>query len=161
MCSYFVVNVFLLMSVVRKTHNIKVTFFLINLMYIGPYIIVMVEEWETNLMSLVIKFYFTSFALNMFRTLIHPSSGACDFSLVSPHWSCVLVSMCVGVGLGWYPCSRLKPATLIPPQPSYTETPTHIETRTHDQCGDKTEKSQAPDDGCINVRNMLSIEEVK
>ena len=23
------------------------------------------------------------------------------------------------------------------------------------------EKSQAPDDGCINVRNMLSIEEVK
>jgi len=22
-------------------------------------------------------------------------------------------------------------------------------------------KSQAPDDGCINVRNMLSIEEVK
>ena len=27
--------------------------------------------------------------------------------------------------------------------------------------GDKIEKSQAPDDGCINVRNMLSIEEVK
>jgi len=44
---------------------------------------------------------------------------------------------------------------------SHTETPTHIETRTHDQCGDTTEKSQAPDDGCINVRNMLSIEEVK
>jgi len=42
-----------------------------------------------------------------------------------------------------------------------TETPTHIETRTHDQCGDTVEKSQAPDDGCINVRNMLSIEEVK
>ena len=29
------------------------------------------------------------------------------------------------------------------------------------QCGDTIEKSQAPDDGCINVRNMLSIEEVK
>jgi len=67
-------------------------------------------------------------------------------------------------GLGWYPCSRLKllhPATRIPSQPSHTETPTHIETRTHDQCGDEIEKSQAPDDGCINVRNMLSIEEVK
>ena len=68
-------------------------------------------------------------------------------------------------GLGWYPCSRLKvvlqPATRIPPQPSHTETPTHIETRTHDQCGDTIEKSQAPDYGCINVRNMLSIEEVK
>ena len=33
--------------------------------------------------------------------------------------------------------------------------------RTHNQCGDTIEKSQAPDDGCINVRNMLSIEEVK
>ena len=37
----------------------------------------------------------------------------------------------------------------------HTETPTHIETRTHDQSGDKIEKSKAPDDGCINVRNML------
>jgi len=65
-------------------------------------------------MSLVLKFYFTSSMLNMFRTLIHPSSGACDFSIVSPHWSCVLVSMfwSYGVaGLGWYPCSRLQPAT--------------------------------------------------
>jgi len=44
---------------------------------------------------------------------------------------------------------------------SRTETPTHIETRTQNQCGDKIEKSQAPDDGCINVRNMLRIEEVK
>ena len=103
-------------------------------------------------MSQVIKFYFTSSVLDMFQTLIHPSSGACDFSIVSTHWSCVLVSMCVGV-LVW-----LQPATQIPPQPSHTETPTHIETRTHDQCGDTTEKSQASDDRRINVRNMLSIE---
>jgi len=41
-------------------------------------------------------------------------------------------------GLRWYPCCTI-----------------------HDQCGDTTEKSQAPDDGCINVRNMLSIQEVK
>ena len=39
-------------------------------------------------MSLV-KFYFTSSMLNMFRTLLHPSSGTCDFSIVSSHWSCV------------------------------------------------------------------------
>ena len=71
--------------------------------------------------------------LNMFRTLIHPSSG----------------------------CVVLQPATRIPPQPGHTETPTHIETRTHGQCDDIIEKSQAPDDGCINVQNMLSIEEVK
>jgi len=44
---------------------------------------------------------------------------------------------------------------------SNTETPTHIETRTHNQCGDKMEQSLAPDDGYINVRNMLSKEEVK
>jgi len=44
---------------------------------------------------------------------------------------------------------------------SHTETPTHIETRTHNQCGDTIEKSQAPDDGCINVQNMSSKEEVK
>ena len=86
-------------------------------------------------MSQFIKFYFTSSMLNMFRTLIHPSSGACVFSIVSPHWLCVLVSMCVGVSvwlvgvvsvwrqaealfrcvlefrcgwLGWYPCGRQK-----------------------------------------------------
>ena len=71
-------------------------------------------------MSQFIKFYFTSSILNMFRTLIHPSSGACDFSSVIPHLY-----------------------------------------RTHNQCGDTIEKSQPPDDGCINVRNMLSVEEVK
>ena len=63
-------------------------------------------------------FYFTCYVLNMFRTLIYPSSGACDYSVESPHWSCVLGSMCVGsfgvVGLGWYQCCRLKSATRIP-----------------------------------------------
>jgi len=47
------------------------------------------------------------------------------------------------------------------PNPAIPKLPTHIETRTHNHCGDTIEKSQAPDDGCINVRNMLSIEEVK
>ena len=50
-------------------------------------------------MSLVIMLYFTSSMLNMFWTLIHPSSGACDFFFESPCWSCVLVSMCVGVSV--------------------------------------------------------------
>ena len=74
-----------------------------NFTYIRPCIILIVDEYETKLMSLVIMFYFTSSMLNMFRILIHPSSGACDFSIVSPHRSCVLVSICVGVSvwLGW------------------------------------------------------------
>jgi len=50
-------------------------------------------------MSQFIKFYFTSSMLNMFRILIHPSSGACDFSVVSPHWLRVLISTCVGVSV--------------------------------------------------------------
>ena len=84
-------------------------------------------------MSQFIKFYFTSSMPNMFLTLIHPSSGACDFSEA---------------------CYTDTTPT------SHTETPTHIETRTHNQCGDTIEMSHAPDDGIINIRNMLSIEEV-
>jgi len=106
---------------------------IINLMYIGPFIIVIVEEKETNLMSQFIKFYFTSSMLIVFRTLIHPLSAACDFSIVSPHWSCSCFDVCwsFGVaGLGWYPCSRLQPATRVPLQTNHTETPTHIEPRT-------------------------------
>ena len=75
----------------------------------------------------------------MFRTLIHPSSGACEYSVELPHWS-----YCG-------PCCRPQPATRIPLQPNHTETPTHIETRTYDQCGNSTEQSQAPDDGYINI----------
>jgi hypothetical protein len=39
----------------------------------------------------------------MFRTLIYPSSGAYDYSVELPHWSCILGSMCIGVSvwLGW------------------------------------------------------------
>jgi len=46
-------------------------------------------------------FYFTSYALNMFRTLIYPSSGAYIYSVELPHWSCILGSMCVGVSV-WF-----------------------------------------------------------
>jgi len=92
------------------------------------------------------------------------SSGACEFSIVSPHWPCVLVSICVGVSVWlvvvvsvWQDEACYTDTTPT----SHTETPTQIEKRTHDQRGDTIEKSQAPDDGCINVRNMLSIEGVK
>jgi len=63
----------------------------------------LVEEQGTNLMSQFIQFYFTSSMLNMFRVLIHPSSGACDFSIVSSHLvvcSCFDVCWSFGVA-GW------------------------------------------------------------
>jgi len=53
----------------------------------------------------------------MFRTLIYPSSGACDYSVELPQWSyCSWFDMCCSfgvVGLEWYPCCRLKPATIL------------------------------------------------
>ena len=30
---------------------------------------------------------FASYVLNMFRTFIYPSSGACDYSVELPNWS--------------------------------------------------------------------------
>jgi len=91
--------------------------------------------------------------LNMFRTLIHPSSGACDFSIVSTQWLCVLVSMCVGVSVRLVGVVSVwqAEAQTSACHTDITETPTHIETRTHNHCDDTIEKSQAPDDGCINV----------
>ena len=57
-------------------------------------------------------FYFTSDVLNMFRTLIYPSSGACDYSVELPHWSySSWFDVCWGfgvVGLEWYQYCRLK-----------------------------------------------------
>jgi len=72
--------------------------------------------------------------------------------------------MCVGVSvwLGWGGIVWKAEACYTDTTPtSQTGSPTHIETRTHHQWGDTIETSQATDDGCINVRNMLSMEEVK
>jgi len=68
--------------------------------------------------------------------------------------------MCVGVSvwLGW---SGIRMTGCHTDTTPTSHTVTHIETRTHNQCADTIEKSQASDDGYINVRNMLSTEEVK
>ena len=58
----------------------------------------------------------------MFRTLIYPSSGACDYSVELPHWSFwSRFDVCWSFGvvrLEWYPCRwlKLQPATRIPLQ---------------------------------------------
>ena len=57
-------------------------------------------------------FYFTSYVLNRFRTLIYPSSRAWDYSVELPHWSCSSwFGVCWNfgvVGLGWYRCWKMK-----------------------------------------------------
>ena len=44
-----------------------------------------------------------------------------------------------------------------PPQPNHNVTPTHNEPKQYNPWNDSTNKSQSPEDGCINIRNMLSI----
>ena len=47
-------------------------------------------------------FYFTSFVLNMFQTLIYPSSGACDCIVELPHrLFCSQFVVCWRFGAGW------------------------------------------------------------
>ena len=85
-------------------------------------------------MSLALLFHYLM--LNMFRMLIHPSSGASDLFVELFHRSYCSGSMCVGVTLwfGWggvVSVCRLQPAygyhtTLGKPQRN-THTHTHIE----------------------------------
>jgi len=75
------------------------------------------------------------------------------------------MALCVGVTLwfGWCGVvsgcrlkNHLHPDT-TPHQPNHNVTPTHIEPEQHNPLNNSTNKLQAPEDGCINIRNMLSI----
>ena len=61
----------------------------------------------------------------------------------------VLSSLCVGafvaVDIWWCSFCRLKPVKRTPQR-----------TQQDDRCGNSSTQSQAPEDGYINVRNMLS-----
>ena len=56
-------------------------------------------------MSLALLFLYLM--LNMFRVLIHPSSGACDFFVELFHGLYCSGSMCVGVTL-WFDCGEIS-----------------------------------------------------
>jgi len=55
-----------------------------------------------------------------------------------------------------YQCLSLHTDT-TPPQPYHNVTPTHIEPEQYNPRNNSKNKSQAPEEGGINVRNMLSI----
>ena len=98
-------------------------------------------------MSLALLFHYLM--LNMFWMLVHPSSGACD----------LFVELFRGLQYPvWYPDAgfSLHPDT-TPHQPNHTVTPTHIVPEQYNPRNNSTNKSQAPEDGCTNIRNMLSI----
>ena len=75
-------------------------------------------------MSLALLFHYLM--LNMFRMLIHPSSGACDLFVELFHELYCSGSMCVGVTL-WFACGRGPLPDTIPPQTNHNVPPTHIE----------------------------------
>jgi len=77
-------------------------------------------------MSLVLLFHYLM--LNMFRMLVHPSSGACDLFVELFH-GLYCSGYCV-VCLGWC-CIQMQAEALhtdtTPPQPNHNVTPTHLE----------------------------------
>ena len=121
----------------------------------------LVEEWKTKLMSLVILFHFL---LNMFRTLIYPSSGACDCVVELPHRSsCSQFVVCWSfgaAGFGWFSFCRLKHNFSLQNEHHQIPAAPNLQHATNweqdDRCGNSTTQSQAPEDRYTNVRNMLS-----
>jgi len=100
-------------------------------------------EWrETNLMSLALLFHYLM--LNVFRMLIHPPSGACDLFVELFHGLYCSGSMWVGVTL-WCGCGGVVSVCGLKQPEQYNP------------WNNPTNKSQAPEDGCINIRNTLSI----
>ena len=80
---------------------------------------------------------------------------------------CIVLVRCVLVGVtvwfGWggvVSVCRLKFFSLhtdtTPPQSNHNVTPKHIEPEQYNPWNNSTNKSQAPEDGCINTRNMLT-----
>ena len=72
---------------------------------------------------------------------------------------CVLVLLCGLAGVVWYPDADWSTASacIRIPQPNHNVTPTRIEPEQYNPWNNSINKSQAPEDGCINIRNMLSI----
>jgi len=77
---------------------------------------------------------------------------------------CIALVRCVLVlrwGLGgvvWYPYAGFSLRTDTTLFQSYHNvTPTHIEPEQYNPWNNSKNKLQAPEDGCINIRNMLSI----
>ena len=60
-------------------------------------------------------------------------------------------------GVVLYPYVGWSSTVLEPAYGYHTNTPTHIEAEQYNPWNNSKNKSQAPEDGCINIRNMMSI----
>jgi len=64
------------------------------------------------------------------------------------------VCWCYVVVWLWWCGIRMQVEALVP---NHNVTPTHMEPDQYNPWNNSTNKSQAPEDGCINIRNMLCI----
>ena len=139
---------FLLMNVASNA--------VLYLMFIGPCIIVIVEEWKTNLISHAILCHFlcavhvSEIVISIIRSL-----RICCWittSVVLFSVRCVLEIWC-----GWFWVVQAEACktntTKYHPQQKLQHT-TNWEQ--DDRSGNSSTESQAPEDGYINVRSMLS-----
>jgi len=91
----------------RLSNSIKSLLYIIAKLYVQD----KVQKFRQNLKNkrptwCHLLFYFTSYVLNMFRTLIYPSSGACDCAVELPHVVLFLVRCVLKI---W--CGRTKSST--------------------------------------------------
>ena len=131
------------------------------LMFIGPCIIVIIEEWKTNLMSLAILFHLLSAQhVSDINISIIRSLRLCWWittSVVLFSVRCVLEIWC-----GWFWVGFVLQASACSLQQGHYSNPAtqNLQHTTNweqdDRCGNSSTQSQAPEDGYINVRNMLS-----
>ena len=135
-----------------------------HLMFIGPCSIVIVDEWKTNLMSLAILFHFlcaqhvSDINISIIRSL-----RLCWWITTSVFLFSV---RCVGAfgaaGFRWCSFCWLKHKLCFSlqnerhPKPAAPKLQHTTNWEQDDRCGNSSTQSQAPDDGYINVRNMLS-----
>jgi len=69
-------------------------------------------------MSLALLFHYLM--LNLFRMLIHPSSGACDLFVELFHGLYCSGSLCVGVTL-WFGCGGVVSVCRLQPSINYSQ----------------------------------------
>ena len=106
-------------------------------------------------MSLALLFHYLM--LNVFRMLIHPSSGACDLFVELFHGLFCSVRIEVIALACLFSGECLVVTAEHSPLNKHANAITSILTEQNNPWNNSTNKSQAPEDGCINIRNTLSI----
>ena len=130
-----------------------------TLMFIGPCIIAVVDEWKINLMSLAILFHLlcaqrvSDINISIFRSL-----RLCRWittSVVLFSVRCVL-ELLVRAVFGGFRFAGFSLQNEHHQIPTATKLQHTTNWEQDDRCGNSSTQSQAPEDGYINVRNTLS-----